>query len=74
MLSTLQTGTMTLFCLTYIACCSYFTKCRWDIDLRGVLVPWEKVKTMDFSEIIAASVLKGSRRRHLIEYMKICEY
>ena len=29
---------MTLFCLTYIACCSYFTKCRCDIDLRGVLV------------------------------------
>ena len=28
---------MTLFCLTYIACCSYFTKCRCDIDLRGVL-------------------------------------
>ena len=29
---------MILFCLTYIACCSYFTKCRCDIDLRGVLV------------------------------------
>ena len=26
------------FCLTYIARCSYFTKCRCDIDLRGVLV------------------------------------
>ena len=26
------------FCLTYIACCSYFTKCRCDIDLSGVLV------------------------------------
>ena len=27
-----------IFCLTYIACCSYFTKCRCDIDLCGVLV------------------------------------
>ena len=26
------------------------------------------------SEIIAASDLKGRRSRHLIEYMKICEY
>ena len=34
----------------------------------------EKVKTMDFSEIIAASYLKVSRRSHLIEYMKVCEY
>ena len=30
--------------------------------------------TVDFSETIAASDLKGSRSRHLIEYMKICEY
>ena len=35
---------------------------------------WEKVKRLDFSETIAASDLKGSRSRHLIEYMKICEY
>ena len=34
----------------------------------------EKVKTVDFSETIAASDLKVSRSRHLIEYMKICEY
>ena len=27
-----------IFCLTHIACCSYFTKCRCDIALRGVLV------------------------------------
>ena len=33
---------------------------------------WEKVTTVDFSETIAASDQKGSRRRHLIEYMKIC--
>ena len=32
------------------------------------------VKTVDFSETIAASDLKGSMSRHLIEYMKICEY
>ena len=32
------------------------------------------MKTVNFSEIIAASDLKVSGRRHLIEYMKICEY
>ena len=32
------------------------------------------MKTVDFSETIAASDLKVSRRRHLIEFMKICEY
>ena len=34
----------------------------------------ETVKTVYFSEIIAVSDLKGSRSRHLIEYMKVCEY
>ena len=29
---------------------------------------------MDFSETTAASDLKGSRRRHLIEFMKVYEY
>ena len=33
----------------------------------------KKVVTVDFSETIAARDLKG-RSRHLIEYMKICEY
>ena len=33
-----------------------------------------KVKTVDFSETIAASDLKISRSRQLIKYMKICEY
>ena len=33
-----------------------------------------KVKTVDFSETIAASDLKASRSSHLIEYMKVCEY
>ena len=32
------------------------------------------MKTVDFSETIAASDLKVSGSRHLIEYMKICEY
>ena len=32
------------------------------------------MKTKDFSETIAVSDLKGSRSRHLIEYMKICEF
>ena len=31
------------------------------------------MKTVDFSETIAASDLKGSRSRHLIEFMKVCE-
>ena len=29
------------------------------------------MKTVDFSETIAASDLKGSRSRHLIEFMKV---
>ena len=32
------------------------------------------MKTVDFSETIAASDLKVSRSRLLIEFMKICEY
>ena len=32
------------------------------------------MKTVDFSETIAASDLKVSRSIHLIEYMKVCEY
>ena len=35
---------------------------------------WEKVKTVDFSETIAASDLKVGRSRHIIEFMKVCEY
>ena len=48
-----------------------------DFTARSNLVTeaflWEKVKTVDFSETIAASDLKGSRSSHLIEYMKVCE-
>ena len=32
------------------------------------------MKTLDFSETIAASDLKVGKSRHLIECMKICEY
>ena len=32
------------------------------------------MKTVDFSETVAASDLKASKSIHLIEYMKICEY
>ena len=32
------------------------------------------MKTDDFSETVAASDLEVSRSRHLIEYMKVCEY
>ena len=31
------------------------------------------MKTEDFSETIAVSALKGSRSRHLIESMKVCQ-
>ena len=33
-----------------------------------------KVKTVNFSETIAASDLTFGRSNHLIEYMKVCEY
>ena len=33
-----------------------------------------KVKTVDFSETIAASDLKVGRCRQLIEVLKVCEY
>ena len=36
-------------------------------------IPQEKVKTVDFSETSAASDLKVSRSRHIIELMKVCE-
>ena len=32
------------------------------------------MKTVDFSETVAASYLKVGRIRHLIDYMKVCEY
>ena len=32
------------------------------------------MKTVDFSETVAASDLKNGRSSHLIEYMKVCEY
>ena len=32
------------------------------------------MKTVDFSETIAASDLKVEKRRQLIEFMKVCEY
>ena len=32
------------------------------------------MKIVDFSETTAASDLKVGRSRHLIEFMKICEY
>ena len=33
-----------------------------------------KVKTVDFSETIAASDLKVGRCSYIIEFMKVCEY
>ena len=33
-----------------------------------------KVEVVGFSETIAASDLKVGRSRHLIEFMKVCEY
>ena len=34
----------------------------------------EKVKTVDFSETIAACDLKVDRCRQIIDIMKVCEY
>ena len=33
-----------------------------------------KMKTVDFSETIAACDMKVNRCRHLIEFMKVCKY
>ena len=35
---------------------------------------WEKLKTVDFSDTIAASDLKAGRLGKLIEFLKVCEY
>ena len=35
---------------------------------------WEKVKTVDFSETIAAIDMKVCICTQLIEFMKVCEY
>ena len=50
---------------------TYFTT-RSNLVTKAFLE--EKVKTVDFSETIAASDLKVSRSIHLIEYINICEY
>ena len=50
---------------------TYFTA-RSNLVTRAFLI--EKVKTVDFSETIAASYLEDRRSNHLIEFMKVCEY
>ena len=50
---------------------TYFTA-RSNLVTKAFL--WEKVKTVDISDTIAASDLEVSRSSHLIEYMKVCEY
>ena len=50
---------------------TYFTT-RSNLVILAFL--WKKVKTVDFSESIAACVLKVARCRQLIEIMKVCEY
>ena len=50
---------------------TYFTA-RSNLVTKAFL--WEKVKTVDFSESIAASDLKVSKSSQLIDYMKVCEY
>ena len=49
---------------------TYFTA-RSNLVTKAFLL--EKVKEVDFSETNVACDLKGSRSRHLIEYMKIGE-
>ena len=44
------------------------------INLVTYAFLWEKVKTVDFSEHIAACDLKVVSGRQLIEIMKVCEY
>ena len=48
------------------------------LKTRSNLVTWafllEKSENSGFSEIITTSDMKGLRTKHLIEYMKICEY
>ena len=50
---------------------TYFTT-RSNLETYAFL--WEKLKTVDFSETIAACDLKIGRCRQLIEFMKVCEY
>ena len=50
---------------------NYFTA-RSNLVTYGFL--WEKVKTVDFSQNIAARDLNAGRCRQLIEFMKVCEY
>ena len=50
---------------------TYFTAMS---NLVSYAFLWEKVKTVDFSETIAACDLKFGRCRQLIEIMKVCEY
>ena len=49
---------------------AYFTA-RSNLVTEAFL--WENVKTVDFSETIAACDLKVGRCRQLIEFMKVCE-
>ena len=70
-------------------CSKIFSKIAWPIKAKFYVEPPSEVGTivclrhlghmtketkMDFSETIAACNLKLNRSRHLIEYMKICEY
>ena len=50
---------------------TYFTA-RSNLVTWAIL--WEKLKTVDFSETIAACDLKSGRCRQLIEFMKVYEY
>ena len=51
--------------LTYLTARSNFVICAF---------PLKKVKTVNFSETIADSDQKVGKSRHLIEFMKVCEY
>ena len=50
---------------------TYFTARSNLVTLAFLL---EKVKTVDFSETIAASYQKVIKSIYLLEYMKVCEY
>ena len=50
---------------------TYFTA-RSNLEIKAFLK--EKVKTVDFSETIAACDLKVGIYRQLIDFMMVCEY
>ena len=61
--------------LSIIACINYDPGVTLTyLNFVTQVLLWEKVKTVDFSETIAACDLKVGRFRQLIEFMEVCLY